>query len=217
MRQRGLGITWWWELVYVEVAPWRWRWRPSVCTVQGCGCPLPTAHSTCCGCADGCVCVRVWPVWLALARYRYAADTAARNGKRRRNLWEALSHPTAPAPNTSLSLFSSSSTYIHTHYGRLDTPLALPVRCACTTRHISIADSFTMRPNFCHSLRQPSSSADVLEAEQGEHLLQRHSQFRPVLCRFREPQRPIVARRGLRDQDRYSRPRRPQEDHHSPA
>lgn len=22
MRQRGLGITWCWELVYVEVAPW---------------------------------------------------------------------------------------------------------------------------------------------------------------------------------------------------
>jgi hypothetical protein len=39
MRQRGLGITWWWELVYVEVAPWP-GWRPSVCTVQGCGCPL---------------------------------------------------------------------------------------------------------------------------------------------------------------------------------
>ena len=64
------------------------------------------AHSvsTCCGCA-ACVCVFGlfgWPYLRCfLARCRYAADTAARNGKRRRNLWEALSLPTHLSPPSS--------------------------------------------------------------------------------------------------------------------
>lgn len=96
MRQRGLGITWSGNWCTLKLHPGLALAAVGVCTVQGCGCPL-RLHLL----RLRCVCVRVWPVWLALARCRYAADTAARNGKRRRNLWEALSLPTHLSPPSS--------------------------------------------------------------------------------------------------------------------